>query len=506
VSASKVSNIMSASDARRSTRIFKSVPLSVSGYNRLGSTFMETTSAVAVNCHGCLYPSRHEYKPGSWVTLEVPSDSGTGKVRPVRAQVRFIRLPGNPHELYQVGVELETPANVWGIQTPPEDWMRYPGALSAASGALRAAAASAENGAASNGSAENGSFAASDAEAQSSSWSSVATAEPPPSETHVSDLPNGEPAEHVPSAPVAFASQRKPARVVVPADQLVKALEGKLEQAAERAIAGALNSHVNTALDQVAKAVEVFTQASLHQIEEGCAQHTEKVVSAAFQEIRARLQGDIAQADGHLRRQVEVFLGLAQETAQRLEKSAEAVKPLLAEAQDFMSEASNELQQRFGSRLREMADRASGEFESEASRCADRQTARLNEKAQTITGEASTRLEARADGARSQVETAASTALAEFHVTALVEIEQFVSDARKGVESSLASLVNETRTAWEARQRTYQEELTRTTEREIGRFRETLESVGTASMVAAMSAVQEHSKAVLETLGKKNTK
>lgn len=512
VSASKVSNIMTASDARRSTRIFKTVPLSVSGYNRLGSTFLETTSTVAMNCHGCVYPSRHEYKPGSWVTIEVPSDSSTGKVRPVRAQVRFIRLPGNPHELYQVGVELETPANVWGIQTPPEDWMRYPGALSAAQGMARAAAASSENGTDLNGYAENGSeqnsgSQGSEAEAQSWSSSAVATAEPLPSEANVSDHSNesnGEAAEHAPIGPAMFTSPRRPPRVVVPADQLVKALEGKLEQAAERAIAGALHSHVNTALDQVAKAVEVFTQASLHQIEEGCAQHTEKVVSAAFQEIRARLQGDIAQADGHLRRQVEVFLGLAQETANRLEKSAEAVKPVLAEAQDFMCEASNELQQRFSSRIREMADRAAGEFESEASRCADRQTSRLAEKAQNITAEAGTRLEARSDGARSQVETAASTALAEFHVTVLAEIEEFVTDARKGVESSLAALANETRALWEARQRAYQEELARTTGRELERFCETLESAGTASIVAAMSAVQEHSQAVLDTLSKKN--
>jgi len=490
VSASKVSNIMTASDARRSTRIFKTVPLSVSGHNRLGSTFQETTSAVAMNCHGCLYPSRHEYKPGSWVTLELPSDPASGKHRPVRAQVRFIRLPGNTHELYQVGVELETPANVWGIQTPPVDWMRYPGSLSAPHGAAHTATQQGED----------GSFASGDGEANpASSWSPVATAEAAPS-----DPAPSEPADYSLNAPVPPSAQRKPVRVVVPSDQLMRALEGKLEQAAERAIATALNTQVSTALDQVAKAVEVFTQASLHQIEEGCAQHTEKLVSAAFQEIRARLQGDIAQADGHLRRQVEVFLGLAQETAQRLEKSAEAVKPVLADAQDFMCEASIELQERFSSRLREIADRAAGEFESEASRCADRQAARLTDRVHTVSGEVVARLDARAAGARSQLETAAGAALAEFHVTALGEIERFVSDTRKGVETSLASLASETRAEWEARQRACQEELGRTAGREIEKFREALEGLGTASMVAAMSAVYDHSKAMLDTLAKKN--
>src|ERR1700704_1680763 len=119
-------------NARRSTRISKAVPISVCGHNRLGNSFLESTSAVSVNCHGCLYPSRYEYQAGSWVTLEMPAEKSNGKPRAVRAQVRFMRLPKSPHELYLVGVELETPANVWGIQAPPEDWLRYPGSLSAA--------------------------------------------------------------------------------------------------------------------------------------------------------------------------------------------------------------------------------------------------------------------------------------------------------------------------------------------------------------------------------------
>src|SRR6202049_517537 len=114
-----------ASNSRRSTRVFQAVPLSVSGQNRVGNLFLESTSAVAVNCHGCLYPSRHEYRHGSWVTLEVPNQHVNMLARPVRAQVKFIRLPRSPQELYLVGVELENPANVWGITTAPEDWLRF---------------------------------------------------------------------------------------------------------------------------------------------------------------------------------------------------------------------------------------------------------------------------------------------------------------------------------------------------------------------------------------------
>ena len=127
-------NAGASSATRRSTRVFKKVSLNVSGRNRIGNTLLETTSMVAMNCHGCLYASRYEYQSGSWITLDVPSQPRDGKSRPVRAQVKFMRLPRSPQELYQVGVELETPANVWGVQSPPQDWLRFPSSLSAAAG------------------------------------------------------------------------------------------------------------------------------------------------------------------------------------------------------------------------------------------------------------------------------------------------------------------------------------------------------------------------------------
>ena len=241
----------------------------------------------------------------------------------------------------------------------------------------------------------------------------------------------------------------------------MRMLEGKLQQMAEKVVSSTLTTQLSTAIEQAAKAVESFTQASLHQLEQGTAQQSERLVAIASQEFRRRLQADMAQADEHLRKQVEVFLTLAQETAQRLEKSAMEVKPALAEAQNFLQETTGEWQDRFSARLRETADRAGAEFDGESSRVAERHLSRLAEKAQAAAGEAATRLEARADGARSQLETAAGTALAEFHVTARSEIEQSISEAKKGVESSLARYVADTRADWESRQKLFQEELAR---------------------------------------------
>jgi hypothetical protein len=71
------------------------------------------------------------------MTLEI-SDRHTGaKSTPVRAKVRFVRLPRNPRELYSVGVELEAPANIWGIEPVPEDWLPYSNSARAAAGATQ---------------------------------------------------------------------------------------------------------------------------------------------------------------------------------------------------------------------------------------------------------------------------------------------------------------------------------------------------------------------------------
>src|ERR1700730_10105974 len=111
-------------EARRSTRINSPVRLVIEGKNKMGQPFQETTSVVSLNLHGCRYRSRHDYSIGIWVTLRLTEPRGEAESAVLRAQVRSVRAPNNPNELYQIGVELESPANVWGVPAPPSDWER----------------------------------------------------------------------------------------------------------------------------------------------------------------------------------------------------------------------------------------------------------------------------------------------------------------------------------------------------------------------------------------------
>ena len=115
-------------EGRRSTRIDRTVPLIVMGQTKLGLSFQERTSAVSVNLHGCRYPSRHDYSVGSWVGLQVLEPNGESAATIMRAQVRSIHPPMSPRELYQIGVELEAPSNVWNVPAPPDDWQKILGA------------------------------------------------------------------------------------------------------------------------------------------------------------------------------------------------------------------------------------------------------------------------------------------------------------------------------------------------------------------------------------------
>jgi hypothetical protein len=113
---------------RRSTRIVQAVPLSVAGVDALGRPFLERTSTLIVNCHGCRYQSKHYVLKNMWVSLEVPHPETGQPPRTVRGRVAWIQRPRTVRQLFQVALELELPGNAWGIAFPPEDWFPFPDA------------------------------------------------------------------------------------------------------------------------------------------------------------------------------------------------------------------------------------------------------------------------------------------------------------------------------------------------------------------------------------------
>jgi hypothetical protein len=110
---------------RRSSRIVQAVPLVVTGVDALGRPFVERTSSLIINCHGCRYQSKHYVLKNMWVTLEIPHAEPGQPPRQVRGRVAWIQRPRTVRQLFQVALELELPGNVWGIGFPPEDWGNF---------------------------------------------------------------------------------------------------------------------------------------------------------------------------------------------------------------------------------------------------------------------------------------------------------------------------------------------------------------------------------------------
>src|ERR1700751_5628381 len=110
---------------RRSSRIVQAVPLVVTGVDALGRPFVERTSSLIINCHGCRYQSKHYVLKNMWVTLEIPHPETGQPPRKVRGRVAWIQRPRTVRHLFQVALELERPGNVWGIGFPPEDWTSF---------------------------------------------------------------------------------------------------------------------------------------------------------------------------------------------------------------------------------------------------------------------------------------------------------------------------------------------------------------------------------------------
>jgi hypothetical protein len=110
---------------RRSTRIVQAVPLVVTGVDALGRPFVERTSSLIINCHGCRYQSKHYVLKNMWVTMEIPHPETGQPPRTVRGRVAWIQRPRTVRQLFQVALELEASGNVWGIAFPPEDWSAF---------------------------------------------------------------------------------------------------------------------------------------------------------------------------------------------------------------------------------------------------------------------------------------------------------------------------------------------------------------------------------------------
>src|SRR6266850_222760 len=398
---------MNGEDARRSTRIERSIPLIIFGQNRMGEPFVERTVSTSLNLHGCRYPSRHDYGVGTWVTMQVVGLNVEPRPPSMRAKVKSVHVSHSARELQQVGVELETPGNVWGIAVPPQDWLPA-GKTSATMAQLGTAVAPA--------------LVPSDISVNPDESS----ARPEPRMAEVTTFPSPSPASS--DSPAAGETEAsKPRRVVITPDGLVAALQGKLRQAAEKAAQAAVAKQVDDAVSQALNKIDVVRRSSVREIEE--------LFPARIQSLKLPSKDDLAaEIASHWKEQMEMYRGQAEELAQRLEKQAADLRRELAKSQEFVDKMSREIEPQIHAKMNEAVTQAANEFAGATARAA------------------------------------------------------------------------ESRAACDARRQAIETDVARAAERSTDQFRKSMKAFLYSCLVAAVSAVDEHSKATLDGLLKDNGK
>ena len=415
-------------DARRSTRLERAIPLIIMGKNKLGELSQETTSAVSLNLHGCRFPSRHDYPVETWVSLQVTELNGGAKLPLVRAKVRSIQGPKTSRELYQIGVEFEVPSNVWGIPTPPEDWRCALGGNASRMQAVAGEAAELEP---------------------------VVIGAALPLTQFASDQKMAEVAAF-PAPPTAAERAKDPQvaeseRMVITRDQLVKALQGKLQLAAEKAVAGAFAAQLDEAVKKALSMIAEVSKASLRQAQEFTGQRLESLVNSSQEEVLSRLTGQLGEVRSRWVEDQNGYRSRAEEIAERLEKLVTETQQSFTDAQAFIGRVAHELGPQFQSlhtRLDEYAGRAAEDFEVLITSASARHLVQLKENTLKVTQEASAQLEARGAEVVSLL-TGVAGALSE------ERLETLLSSSREQILTHLEVRLGELRSDWEEQQRNY---------------------------------------------------
>jgi hypothetical protein len=466
-------------EGRRSTRVDHPVTLIILGKNGMGQPFQEKTASVSVNLHGCRYPSRHEYPVGSWVGIQVIQSDGQPKSPLMRAQVRSINRPDTARDLFQIGVELENPSNVWGVSVPPADWQRLIGGDHSTTHLASGGTLPREPG----------------TSAPTNGAAAGPQAVPSPGATNESGRQSGAP---------------KTERFVITSDQLILSVRPKLQQAAEHAIQSAIASQLDEAVRNALSKIDDLHRANTRQTTEVSVQRLEPMVRTSEEAILNRLEARLAEVHTQWAQRQDEQHRQIQEMSERLEKLVGDARHELAETRNTGEKTAQlelaPFETKVQARMDESIKRATQEFESAATRVSDRHLVRLMEDKQMVAREASAQMEARAAEARALLHSAAGEAVEDFRRHLQTQIDNMIAEASQKASSALASLDAESRSACEVRRRSLESDVSRAAEQSAEQFRTGIKAFLYSCLVAAVSAVDEHSQSTLEGLVKEGPK
>jgi hypothetical protein len=203
---------------------------------------------------------------------------------------------------------------------------------------------------------------------------------------------------------------------------------------------------------------------------------------------------------------MEMYRGQAEELAQRLEKQAADLRRELAKSQEFVDKMSREIEPQIQAKMNEAVTQAATEFEGATARTVERRYEQMLASTHAVTQEALLKLDARSAEVQALVQSAVNGALGAFQRQSEMQVSMALAETRERAVATLSSLDAESRAACDARRQAIETDVARAAERSTDQFRKSMKAFLYSCLVAAVSAVDEHSKSTLDGLLKDNGK
>jgi uncharacterized protein YicC (UPF0701 family) len=285
----------------------------------------------------------------------------------------------------------------------------------------------------------------------------------------------------------------RPPRVVVKPDQLISALQGKLQQEAEKAVQAAVAKQVNDAIREALSSIDEARRSSAQEVQELFPKQVEAMKLSLKEEFATEMVAQW-QAD------IQTYRGRAEETAQRLEKQAEELRCELANAQEYVDKLTREIASSVPASLKETVNQATSDFESATALIADRRYQGLLDNVQLVTHDALSKLNARSAEVQAVVQSALNSGLEEFRRETERHVNMALAETKERAVSALSSLDAESRANCDTRRQALEAEVARSAERAAEQFHKGIKAFLHNCVVAAVGAMDEHSKSTLDEL------
>jgi hypothetical protein len=178
----------------------------------------------------------------------------------------------------------------------------------------------------------------------------------------------------------------------------------------------------------------------------------------------------------------------------------------LAKSQEFVDKMSREIEPQIHARMNEAVSQAANEFEGATARAVERRYEQMLAGTQAVTQEALLKLDARSAEVQALLQSAVNAALGAFQRQSEMQVSVALAETKERAVSALSSLDAESRAACDARRQAIETDVARAAERSTDQFRKGMKAFLYSCLVAAVSAVDEHSKSTLDGLLKDNGK